>query len=55
MKGFHLYHLVELSPWPLTGAVGGFLLTRGIVKVFYYKSYELVLVVVLFVFLTIYK
>ena len=34
-KLFHPFHLVDLSPWPLTSSLGAFLLTRGLVKMFY--------------------
>nr|YP_010265814.1 cytochrome c oxidase subunit III [Folsomia candida]AMM04646.1 cytochrome c oxidase subunit 3 [Folsomia candida]UHY94344.1 cytochrome c oxidase subunit III [Folsomia candida] len=34
MKSDHSFHLVDLSPWPLTGATGAFILTTGIVKWF---------------------
>nr|ALI86965.1 cytochrome c oxidase subunit III [Heterometrus longimanus] len=55
MSMFHFYHLVELSPWPFSGAVGGLLLTSGMVKVFYGGSYELVLFGVLMVLLTMFQ
>jgi len=34
VKSNHSFHLVDISPWPLTGAIGALLLTRGLVKWF---------------------
>lgn len=34
----HTHHLVQESPWPILGAIGGFILTSGIVKWFHEKS-----------------
>lgn len=31
LKTTHSYHLVDPSPWPLAGALGGFMLTSGLV------------------------
>lgn len=38
---FHPYHLVNLSPWPLTSSLGAFLLVRGLVKWFHYFTPDL--------------
>nr|YP_001936216.1 cytochrome c oxidase subunit III [Buthus occitanus]ACA66070.1 cytochrome oxidase subunit 3 [Buthus occitanus] len=43
MEKFHPYHLVTLSPWPLTGALGGLFLLSGLVKTFYKEGGELML------------
>lgn len=29
------YHLVEFSPWPIVGSVGGLFITRGLVGWFH--------------------
>nr|UAM95661.1 cytochrome c oxidase subunit III [Coreamachilis coreanus] len=34
----HPYHLVDKSPWPLTGALGALILTSGIVKWFHHYN-----------------
>lgn len=34
IKSNHTFHLVDQSPWPLTGAIGALLLTRGLAKWF---------------------
>nr|YP_010945404.1 cytochrome c oxidase subunit III [Palaemon modestus]AUR43937.1 cytochrome c oxidase subunit 3 [Palaemon modestus]UVU21237.1 cytochrome c oxidase subunit III [Palaemon modestus] len=33
--GFHAYHLVDVSPWPLTGSISAMMLTTGLVKWFH--------------------
>ncbi|YP_009123853.2 cytochrome c oxidase subunit III (mitochondrion) [Betta splendens] len=38
----HTYHMVDPSPWPLTGAAAAFLLTWGIAIWFHYSSMTLV-------------
>ena len=35
----HPYHLVDPSPWPLTGAMGGALTLFGIVIAAHFKNY----------------
>lgn len=37
----HPYHLVEESPWPILGAAGGILLTRGLVKWLHFNELNL--------------
>nr|YP_010321743.1 cytochrome c oxidase subunit III [Asiagomphus coreanus]UKO32837.1 cytochrome c oxidase subunit III [Asiagomphus coreanus] len=39
----HPYHLVDQSPWPLTGAIGAMMLTTGMVKWFHTFSNDLLL------------
>nr|YP_009740451.1 cytochrome c oxidase subunit 3 [Salina celebensis]QID03178.1 cytochrome c oxidase subunit 3 [Salina celebensis] len=34
VKSNHAFHLVDQSPWPLTGAIGALIMTSGIVKWF---------------------
>nr|YP_009050445.1 cytochrome c oxidase subunit III [Paraglypturus tonganus (nomen nudum)]AIG22700.1 cytochrome c oxidase subunit III [Paraglypturus tonganus (nomen nudum)] len=33
--GHHAYHLVDMSPWPLTGSISAMMLTTGLVKWFH--------------------
>nr|ADA69806.1 cytochrome c oxidase subunit III [Sphaeroma serratum] len=40
----HPYHLVDMSPWPLTGSLGAFFLVSGLVKWFHFFTYDLLLV-----------
>nr|YP_009564028.1 cytochrome c oxidase subunit III [Ombrastacoides huonensis]QAX91378.1 cytochrome c oxidase subunit 3 [Ombrastacoides huonensis] len=39
----HAYHLVDMSPWPLTGSIGAMLLTSGLIKWFHQLSPTLLL------------
>nr|QIT06561.1 cytochrome c oxidase subunit 3 [Tomocerus qinae] len=41
IKSNHSFHLVDQSPWPLTGAIGAFTLTSGITKMFHCYSSSL--------------
>nr|QNU08219.1 cytochrome c oxidase subunit III [Callionymus maculatus] len=47
----HPYHMVNPSPWPLTGAIAAFLLTTGLVSWFHFNTLSLLslsLVVLIF-------
>lgn len=44
----HPFHLVHLSPWPLSISVGAILLTLGIVKWFHYKESLLLILGLIF-------
>nr|AMW68078.1 cytochrome c oxidase subunit III [Podallea sp. YW-2016] len=48
----HPYHLVDYSPWPLTGAIGALITTSGIVKWFHQFDNSLLLLGNLIVILT---
>nr|ADA69771.1 cytochrome c oxidase subunit III [Eurydice pulchra] len=48
----HPFHLVNMSPWPLTSSVGALLLTLGLVKWFHYFSIDLLVVGVVSVLLS---
>nr|YP_005296378.1 cytochrome c oxidase subunit III [Cambaroides similis]AEV66752.1 cytochrome c oxidase subunit III [Cambaroides similis] len=37
----HAYHLVDMSPWPLTGSVGAMMLTTGLIKWFHQFNTDL--------------
>jgi len=37
----HPYHIVDESPWPLFGSIGGMFITSGIVSIFHLGSYTL--------------
>ena len=43
------YHLVDPSPWPIVGAVGGFLTLLGIILAAHYSSYITLVVGVIIV------
>lgn len=51
----HPFHLVDYSPWPLTGAVGVIVLVTGIVKWFHNFNINLLILGYLIVILTIYQ
>lgn len=52
IKRDHSFHLVDLSPWPLTGATGAFILTTGIVKWFQEININLFLFGIIIIALT---
>nr|ANN13215.1 cytochrome c oxidase subunit 3 [Astacus astacus]ANN13228.1 cytochrome c oxidase subunit 3 [Astacus astacus]QNV12205.1 cytochrome c oxidase subunit III [Astacus astacus] len=39
--GHHAYHLVDVSPWPLTGSISAMMLTTGLIKWFHQFSADL--------------
>jgi len=42
VKKNHSFHLVDISPWPITGAIGALTLTSGITKIFNSYSSQLI-------------
>ena len=52
MKLINPFHLVEFSPWPLTGSVGALALTGGLAAWFHGFSFNLALLGLLLVVLT---
>nr|WGT88943.1 cytochrome c oxidase subunit III [Sclomina erinacea] len=48
----HPYHLVDVSPWPLTGSIGAMTLTSGMVMWFHKNSMNLYMLGVLILLLT---
>nr|YP_009138164.1 cytochrome c oxidase subunit III [Sterechinus neumayeri]AGU99588.1 cytochrome c oxidase subunit 3 [Sterechinus neumayeri]AID60605.1 cytochrome c oxidase subunit III [Sterechinus neumayeri] len=48
----HPYHLVDQSPWPLTGAISGLMMTSGLVLWFHTNSTFLLLVGLLLLVIT---
>ena len=53
IAGHHAYHLVDVSPWPLTGSLRAIILTTGLVKWFHQFNPDLLILGVLAVLLTI--
>nr|AZH81014.1 cytochrome c oxidase subunit III [Caridina cf. weberi 2 VDM-2018] len=39
----HTYHLVDMSPWPLTGSISAMMITTGLVKWFHQFNMDLLL------------
>nr|YP_010852787.1 cytochrome c oxidase subunit III [Gonepteryx amintha]WGL40167.1 cytochrome c oxidase subunit III [Gonepteryx amintha]WHS18933.1 cytochrome c oxidase subunit 3 [Gonepteryx amintha] len=51
----HPYHLVDFSPWPLTGAIGTMTLVTGLVKWFHNFNMNLLILGYMIVILTMYQ
>lgn len=51
----HSFHLVDYSPWPLTGAIGAFTTVAGLVKWFHQYEINLLILGTLITILTIYQ
>nr|YP_010372450.1 cytochrome c oxidase subunit III [Parantica melaneus]UPA56404.1 cytochrome c oxidase subunit III [Parantica melaneus] len=51
----HPYHLVDYSPWPLTGAIGVMTLVTGLIKWFHNFNINLLLIGYLITLLTMYQ
>nr|AKF78371.1 cytochrome c oxidase subunit III [Nothochrysa sp. YTD-2015] len=51
----HPYHLVDYSPWPLTGALGAMITTTGIVKWFHQFDNSLLILGNIITLLTMYQ
>nr|YP_009255526.1 cytochrome c oxidase subunit III [Grimothea gregaria]AND82240.1 cytochrome oxidase subunit 3 [Grimothea gregaria] len=41
--GHHTFHLVDMSPWPLTGSISAMMITTGLVKWFHHFNMDLLL------------
>nr|NP_852167.1 cytochrome c oxidase subunit III [Lepidopsocidae sp. RS-2001]AAK55292.2 cytochrome oxidase subunit III [Lepidopsocidae sp. RS-2001] len=51
----HPYHLVDVSPWPLTGAIGTMILTSGVVKWFHMFNMFLFFIGMMIILLTMFQ
>nr|AIA77045.1 cytochrome c oxidase subunit III [Oxyeleotris marmorata] len=51
----HPYHMVDPSPWPLTGAVAALLMTSGLAIWFHYNSMTLIFLGTILLLLTMYQ
>nr|YP_008757773.1 cytochrome c oxidase subunit III [Leptidea morsei]AFP58823.1 cytochrome c oxidase subunit III [Leptidea morsei] len=51
----HPYHLVDYSPWPLTGAIGTMTLVTGLVKWFHNFNFNLILLGYFIIILTMFQ
>nr|YP_009564015.1 cytochrome c oxidase subunit III [Ibacus alticrenatus]QAX91365.1 cytochrome c oxidase subunit 3 [Ibacus alticrenatus] len=51
-NGFHAFHLVNASPWPLTGSISAMLLTTGLVKWFHEFNMNLLTIGIMTTLLT---
>nr|AWV83775.1 cytochrome oxidase subunit III [Okanagana oregona] len=48
----HPFHLVDCSPWPLTGSIGALTLVSGMVKMFHLYNFNLIIIGLLLLVLT---
>nr|AKK32510.1 cytochrome c oxidase subunit III [Aenictopecheidae sp. PJ-2015] len=55
MKNNHTFHLVDYSPWPLTGSIAGMTLTSGLIMWFHMKNMNLLLIGMIIMLLTMYQ
>ncbi|YP_089596.1 cytochrome c oxidase subunit III (mitochondrion) [Rhinatrema bivittatum] len=51
----HAYHMVDQSPWPLTGALAALMLTSGLAMWFHFHSLVVLLIGLAVLFLTMYQ
>nr|YP_010437814.1 cytochrome c oxidase subunit III [Neurobasis chinensis]UTB53946.1 cytochrome c oxidase subunit 3 [Neurobasis chinensis] len=51
----HPYHLVEQSPWPLTGAIGAMVMLTGMVKWFHTQNQTLMIMGSMLTIMTMYQ
>nr|AMW67844.1 cytochrome c oxidase subunit III [Dilar sp. YW-2016] len=51
----HPYHLVDYSPWPLTGAIGALITTSGMIKWFHLLNSDLLLLGNTIMLMTMYQ
>nr|YP_010432123.1 cytochrome c oxidase subunit III [Orius strigicollis]USW04720.1 cytochrome c oxidase subunit III [Orius strigicollis] len=51
----HPFHLVDYSPWPLTGSIGAMTLTSGMIMWFHKNNMSLYILGVMIVLLTMYQ
>nr|YP_010736639.1 cytochrome c oxidase subunit III [Bannacoris arboreus]AVJ52350.1 cytochrome c oxidase subunit 3 [Bannacoris arboreus]WEM32389.1 cytochrome c oxidase subunit III [Bannacoris arboreus] len=52
MKSNHPYHLVDYSPWPLTGSIGALTLTSGMISWFHMNNMNLFMMSIFILILT---
>nr|AAS18910.1 cytochrome c oxidase subunit 3 [Achelia bituberculata] len=51
-KQFHPYHIVNQSPWPLTGAIGAMTMMVGLLELIYLKSFFMMLMGMMIIIMT---
>nr|YP_010698194.1 cytochrome c oxidase subunit III [Aphrophora memorabilis]WCH58172.1 cytochrome c oxidase subunit III [Aphrophora memorabilis] len=55
MKKNHPFHLVNMSPWPITGSIGVMTLTSGTVMMFQKTNFSLMLTGIMIIIMTMYQ
>nr|YP_003891054.1 cytochrome c oxidase subunit III [Tanystylum orbiculare]ADB91990.1 cytochrome c oxidase subunit III [Tanystylum orbiculare] len=54
-KKYHPFHIVDQSPWPLTGALGAMLMMVGLLELIYLKSMKMIIIGLLILMMTMYQ
>lgn len=52
---FHPFHIVEKSPWPLTGSIRALILTSGIIILFHNNNSNLIIIASILILFTIFQ
>nr|YP_009443918.1 cytochrome c oxidase subunit III [Stimulopalpus japonicus]ATU07139.1 cytochrome c oxidase subunit III [Stimulopalpus japonicus] len=52
---YHPYHLVNVSPWPLTGAIGTLITASGLIELFNFYSMNLMIMGLLIILFTMFQ
>nr|QIT06411.1 cytochrome c oxidase subunit 3 [Neelides sp. FZ-2019] len=52
IKSSHPFHMVDISPWPITGAIGALGITSGITKWFHWFTTDLLMLSIMLTILT---
>ena len=55
MKQNHPFHLVDIRPWPLTGAIGSIALTSGSLNLFHNLKFNILIIGILIILITIFQ
>nr|YP_010564850.1 cytochrome c oxidase subunit 3 [Colossendeis robusta]UZA61253.1 cytochrome c oxidase subunit 3 [Colossendeis robusta] len=55
IKQYHPFHLVNQSPWPLTGAIGGMIMLVGLIELIYINSMMMMMMGITIMILTMYQ
>nr|YP_010561846.1 cytochrome c oxidase subunit 3 [Colossendeis brevirostris]UYX57807.1 cytochrome c oxidase subunit 3 [Colossendeis brevirostris] len=55
IKQYHPFHLVNQSPWPLTGAIGGMIMLVGLIELIYSNSILMMMMGIIILTLTMYQ
>nr|WFP43258.1 cytochrome c oxidase subunit III [Rhomboptera ligata] len=55
LQANHPYHLVNISPWPLTGALGALTMTSGLIKWFHFYDNSLLILGMIISTLTMFQ
>jgi len=55
IKSSHSFHIVDIRPWPLTGAIGALGITSGITKWFHLFSIDLLIISLVLTTITSYQ